>query len=148
MRPTTPRAAHSSEARTGGLEAAPPVLDPPVGAVVEPSKHGKGTMRLTGHGDVRDALVRPSAADVAVVTREPDLAEVGMDAFGLLPHGRAKRAAGLVEGEGVEGVLDVLREARVVEHVRASEVSQGCERRRRERIGGDLFLVWPLPRPP
>ena len=68
--------------------------------------------------DGGDLLVFVGAAtDVRVRAREPDLAEGGGVALELLPQGGTESIALLVEREGLEGVLDAVGEACVVEGV-------------------------------
>ena len=70
-------------------------------------------------GDVCGARVGVAAADIGVHAGEPALHErVGQQLpLGLLPDGGREGLAVLVEGEGVEGVLDVGGDGRVDERV-------------------------------
>lgn len=71
---------------------------------------GEGGEGHTSEGDVGELLVVPSAADVGVGAREPDLLEVGLAAGETLPESRTKGVARLVEAEGLECVFDLVRD--------------------------------------
>lgn len=68
-----------------------------------------------GQRDIREFLVLVAAADVAVDAGEPALAEARLVAWHFLPDGGGEGGAAFVEGERLEGVLDAVGEARVVE---------------------------------
>lgn len=62
---------------------------------------------LTREGDVGDLLIGPAAADIGVASREPHLPQVRCVAVDPLPQRRSEGVTGLVECEGLEGVLNL-----------------------------------------
>jgi len=71
---------------------------------------GKETVR-TCETDVSNALIRPTAAHISVVSGKPHLTEVSGEFVvrETFPNGRAERRASLVESKGLESVLDLGR---------------------------------------
>ncbi len=72
---------------------------------------------LTRESHIGYASVLPPPSNITMVSRKPHLTQVGRAAMyrNTLPDGWAERQAVLVKGYRVEGVLDAVRQIRVVE---------------------------------
>lgn len=61
--------------------------------------------KLTSKSDGGYLLIGPATANVAVVSRKPDLSEVRIVVFLASPHGHVEWRAPLIESDSVKGML-------------------------------------------
>jgi len=75
---------------------------------------------LTGKGSISDTLIWPTAANVRMVSRKPNLSKVRCVMFlrSPFPEGWTERSPGLIQSKGMKAMLNFVREVGVIELVR------------------------------